>query len=162
MDWLAVRLVNLKAPVPLGFCATDSWVSSLDSMARLVVARPASRPASGPARCSTTVLGSGASTDETEARVAAATAAVALSWMRSSDDFTSAERERLAVVELHALAQGQRQGLVVVGVLPLLGQARHHVEVGVELGQRAVHLLEHVQGLELGAFHGSSVLGSAV
>ena len=90
-DWPAVRLSNLNAPVPLGFWPTASEVSSLDSIARLVVANPASRPASGAARCSTTVCGSGASTDWIDLTVAAATAAVSGFWMRSIDDLTSAE-----------------------------------------------------------------------
>lgn len=61
------------------------------TMARLTVARPATSPASGADRVSLTVVGSGASTLVTEARVVRATAPVDSALMVSSEYLTSAE-----------------------------------------------------------------------
>ena len=57
----------------------------------LTTARFAGRPASGALRCSTTVCGSGASTDVTEASELLATAAVASSLIASIENLTSLE-----------------------------------------------------------------------
>ena len=137
-------------PVPLGAVVSVSSVSSLDSIARLTEVRPASRPASGLLSPSTSVRSSGASTVAIDASDARATAAFVLVHDPVERGLGVRGRERLAVMERHAVAERERERHAVLGGLPALGETRHDVEVLVELGQRPVHVAQDGHGLELG------------
>lgn len=95
IDWEATRESKLNGPVPLGAVFSASSVSSDESMARFTEASPAASAASGADKVSTTVAASGASMALTLASVLLATAAVASSWMRSSEVITSSESNEL-------------------------------------------------------------------
>ena len=81
--------------MPLGLVVRVSSVSVDESIAMLTEARLAGSEASALFMVSTTVLGSGAATDATEASDVRATAAVFSSMILSIDDFTSAESNAL-------------------------------------------------------------------
>src|SRR4029453_12745453 len=94
-DWFGVRALNAYGPVPFGFVARVWSVSVDDSIAMLTEARLAGRDASALFMVRTTLEGSGAATDATDASEVRATAAVFSSMILSSDDFTSAESKGL-------------------------------------------------------------------